>query len=372
MTNQTKPVWKTGFEIELLAPKGKSRQDLAAALAGKYDGSVRRVFSHQSEPSAVEGMSHFEDLTLGFEAHDKNGRLIAKCVDDLTIRADLDPSVKSLSGWYRIVSDDSRLVRLMLRQCDAEHAQRDVLKPVADLFGTTVIREDDNIFQVKDDLHGSVALAPSLPGERERACEVVTAPLLENRKQALEGILEPSRDLGFSIPREAAVHIHFDATRLRKTRVFVRLMQILERYGDALKKLVGSNPNCVRLGRLPEAIFETIREPGFQNRGWKLALNTLVPIELSKFCDYNILNVIHDIPGKQTFEVRVFPGSMDAAEIARWADLFEAVLWYCVETAKSASLPDGGLSGFLAVLALPDNEKQFWLKKANTITDREL
>lgn len=363
MTNQTKPVWKTGFEIELLAPRGKSRQDLAAALAKKSDGSFKRVFSHQSEPSAVEGMSHFEDLTLGFESYDNNGKLVAKCVDDLTIRADLDPSVKSLPGWYRIVSDDSRLVRLMLRQCDAQSAQKDVLKPIADLFGTTVIREDDNIFQVKDDLHGSVALVPSLPGERERACEVVTAPLSENRLEALEEILASAHELGFSIPKEAAVHIHFDATRLRKTRVFIRLLHVLERHGDALKQLVGSNPNCVRLGSLPGEIFEAIREPGFQNRGWKLALNTLGPIELTKFCDYNILNVIHDIPGKQTFEVRVFPGSMDAVEIGRWADLFEAVLWYCVDTAKSAALPDCGLSGFLAELPLCAAGKEFWLDK---------
>ena len=367
MTYNTKPVWKTGFEIELLAPRGRTRKDLATAIAAKYGGSVKPVFSHQSEPSAVEGMSHFEDLTLGFEALDAKGESIAKCVDDLTLRADLNPAAMSLPGWYRIVSDDSRLIRLMLRQCDPQSAQRDVLKPLAELFGTKVIREDANIFQVKDDLHGSIALAPTLPGERERACEVVTSPVREGREKVLEGLLSTATDLGFFIPKEAAVHVHFDATRLRKTRVFVRLLQVLEAHGDGLKALVGSNPECVRLGRLPAEIFQAVREPGFSGKGWKIALKTLELLELSKFCDYNILNLIHEIPGKPTFEVRVFPGSMDAAEINRWTSLFEAILWYCVDTSKAGALPESELYNFLKALTLSDGDKNHWLKRAGQL-----
>ena len=63
----TGTIWKTGFEIELLAPRGKTRADLAHALAEKHGGAVKRVFYPQSEPSLAPGVQVFENLILGFE-----------------------------------------------------------------------------------------------------------------------------------------------------------------------------------------------------------------------------------------------------------------------------------------------------------------
>lgn len=47
--------WRIGVEIELLAPRGLSRQDLAEAIARSSSGSVRRYFHPQSELSKVPG-----------------------------------------------------------------------------------------------------------------------------------------------------------------------------------------------------------------------------------------------------------------------------------------------------------------------------
>ncbi|BAZ12540.1 hypothetical protein NIES4071_43710 [Calothrix sp. NIES-4071] len=47
--------WKIGIEIELMAPRGLSRQDLAVAIAQKYEGTVISYFHPQSEPSQVPG-----------------------------------------------------------------------------------------------------------------------------------------------------------------------------------------------------------------------------------------------------------------------------------------------------------------------------
>ena len=82
--------WRVGFEIELLAPRGASRRDLAEALAGLVGGKVQRIFYPQSELSQVPGMQAFENLTLGFDALDDEGELVARCVDDVTILEDLD------------------------------------------------------------------------------------------------------------------------------------------------------------------------------------------------------------------------------------------------------------------------------------------
>jgi len=73
------------------------------------------------------------------------------------------------------------------------------------------------------------------------------------------------------------------------------------------------------------------------------------------------LNVIHDVPGKPTFEVRILPGSMDAREIARWAALFEAILWHCVNTVSAAEVAHESLSDLIAELQLDDRDKQYWL-----------
>jgi hypothetical protein len=130
-----------------------------------------------------------------------------------------------------------------------------------------------------------------------------------------------------------------------------------------LKQLVGTNPNCVRLGNLSPELFAVAGEAGFASQGWKLAGRKLRLIELSKYCDFNVLNVIHDIPGKPTFEIRILPGSMDATEIARWADLFEAILSYCVDTAKAATPVPQDLSALITELPLGDTEIRHWLGK---------
>ena len=81
--------WKIGVEIELMAPLGRSRLDLAQALAAQSGGRVQRFFHPQSEPSQVTGAPVFENLTLGFKVLDAQGQLLASCVDDLTLQKDL-------------------------------------------------------------------------------------------------------------------------------------------------------------------------------------------------------------------------------------------------------------------------------------------
>ncbi|MEH2428945.1 MAG: hypothetical protein V7K26_15885 [Nostoc sp.] len=79
----------------------------------QYDARVHRVFHPQSELSQVPGTPLFQNLTLGFEVLDEHECLIARCVDGLTLLENLDKTAKSKPGWYRIVSDDSRLLQLV-------------------------------------------------------------------------------------------------------------------------------------------------------------------------------------------------------------------------------------------------------------------
>jgi hypothetical protein len=358
--------WKTGFEIELLAPPGKSRRDLAAAIGKGFSdqsNTVRRIFYPQSEPSKVDGTPVFENLVLGYEVYDASNTLVAKCVDDLTIRKNLSREAKSQKGWYRIISDDKRLLNLVLEHCDPEADQKDVLQPLAKLFATSVQKLEGDIYHVADRTNASIAMAPTLPGERHRPCELISPPLVTGQLSWLQDTLSAAHALGFAAPTEAAVHIHFDATSLRKAAVFSRLVDVLRLHGRSLRNLVETNTNCTRLGELPNELFELMARPGIAKSSWKPLRDQLTKIKLTKFCDFNLMNVVLDVPDKQTFEVRIFPGSMDAKEIFNWARLFEAILNNCVEHTSKA--PSADFKTFLMHLQLNKSEQEHWMAEVN-------
>lgn len=347
------PNWKTGFEIELLAPRGRTRRDLAQALTDQVGGAVHRAFHPQSEISEVPGLPVFENLTLAFDAVDRAGQLIARCADDLTIMADLDQAASSLPGWYRIVSDDSRFLRLIMQQCDPARPHQDVLKPVAALFGTD-LQTTDELVRLDDTMGASIAIAATLPNERERPCEVITPPLTRNHRATLARLLDAARDLHFTVPLEAAVHVHFDATRLRDAKTLSRLIRLLHRDGDRLKELVGTNPNCRRLGSMPDDLVAAVTASGFTDLDWPAARMQLSELELSKYTDFNFLNIVYEMPGKPTFEVRIFPGAMDADQILAWTRLFVGILEWAGHGGDA--LPDA--DRFYRDLSLPDDDRE--------------
>ncbi|BAZ12541.1 hypothetical protein NIES4071_43720 [Calothrix sp. NIES-4071] len=121
-------------------------------------------------------MSVFENLTLGFEAIDKQGNWIARCVDDLTLQDDLDKTQSPKPGWYRIVSDDTRLLQLIACQADPTASMTTVLKPIAELFNTQIEAGLEGMLRVTDQTKNLIAIVAPLPGERERPCELITPP----------------------------------------------------------------------------------------------------------------------------------------------------------------------------------------------------
>lgn len=355
--------WKIGFEVELLAPAGRSRKDLAEALARAAGGGIRRCFYPQSEPSLVPDVPVFHNLVLGYDVLDAAGERIARCVDDLTLQSDLDRNAPPRSGWYRILSDDPRLLRLVMARCDPDAELASVLLPLAALFGTEPTREADDVVKVADETRAPVALATTLPGERERPCELITAPISERHTARLDALLAVARDLGFTVPAEAAVHLHFDAARLKSPAVFRRLVETVGRHGASLRRIVGTNPRCRRLGRLPEPLFALAGQRGFDRLSWAEAEARLRALDLSKYVDFNVLNLVHDMPGKPTFEVRILPGSIDTAEIIGWALLFQAILEWCVAPGSERD-GAGDIARLIAVLPAPEEQKRAWIARA--------
>ncbi|AUT02055.1 amidoligase enzyme [Nostoc sp. CENA543] len=364
--------WKIGFEIELIAPKGFSRQDLAKIISQQHQGSVRRIFHPQSEPSHVPGTPLFHNLTLGFEVIDQQGNLIARCVDDLTLQDDLDRTQAPQAGWYRIVSDDMRLLHLIMCNADAAASLDEVLQPIASLFATNLEIGEGGMIRVADYIGNPIAIAAPLPGERERPCELITPPIDTNHYQRLESLLASARSLGFTIPLEGATHLHFDATPLCSTRVFANLVNLLWTHGENIKRLVGTNPKCRRLGKWDEDLLMLVNEPDFCELSWSEAREYLLKLQLTKYCDFNLKNFIHQITEKHTFEVRIFPAWIDSQPVIEAAALIEAILRYAIVAPKI--LPSSPLAWelesvqkFLTEIPLPADFRQIWLSHAASV-----
>ncbi len=196
---------------------------------------------------------------------------------------------------------------------------------------------------VTDEIGSPIAIAAPLPGERERPCELITPPIETDHFNKLETLLKIARDLGFTISAEAATHFHFDATALCSTPVFSNLVNILWQEGDRLRAEVGTNPKCRRLGLWPDELIKLVNSPGFRELPWAEAKIHLKKLNLSKYCDFNLKNFIYEIPDKNTFEARIFPGWIEAEPIVNAAGLMEDILFQAIACsgADAASLVPG-------------------------------
>lgn len=324
--------WRIGFEIELMAPVGLTREDLAIAIAESRGGTVERYFHLQSEFSKVPDTPIFDNLTLAFKVVDYQGQWIASFVDDITLQDDLEKSKQPKPGWYRIVSDDARFLELICHQTNAGNCLSQVLDPIADLFGTKVLNNSANMFRVVDAMGRSIAIAAPLPGERERPCELITAPIDQQHLKTLQSLLDVASCLGFTAPIEGAIHLHFDAKPLYSAGVFANLVNLLWTHGRNLRELVGTNKNCRRLADWSEELVKTVNTPDFRLLPWPEAKACLAKISLTKYCDFNVKNIVYQTPNKETFEVRIFPVWLESKPIIQAAKLMEAILNYVITT----------------------------------------
>jgi hypothetical protein len=331
--------WKIGVEVELLAPPGSSRLTLATALATAQGGSVRRVLHQDSEPSKVPGHPIFYNVTLGFEALDAHGDLIARCVDDLTLQDDLNRRAPPQPGWWRMICDDERLLRLLSFHTDPSLALPDALAALPPLFRGHLLAAPGGIFRLVDSVGAPLAIAAPLPGERERPCEVITPPLTRDHAATLDALLDAARAHGFSIPREGATHIHFDADPLRDPHAIANLVNLLSTWGSRLRTLCDTPPHFRRVGGWPPSLLACVNAPDFRALPWPDAQARLKALELSKYCDFNLKNVAYARADRHTFEARIFPSYTRSAPIIAAATLFQAILTRCLRPDPIPPLP---------------------------------
>ena len=279
----------------------------------------------ESEPSLVPGMGHFLHLTPGFEVRDAHGAPLCTLVDDITIADDLDLQAPPLTDWFRLLSDEPRLLRLVAELADPAADIVSAGTRVAAIFGT-VAEQIGPMVRVDDKSGATVVIGAPVRGERERPCEIVTPPLTADHTTALDALLSPARELGFTIPLEAAVHLHVDAEPFRTVSAFSNVVRLFGHWREGLWQALGTNPRCRRLNALPAALLDLVEQPW---DAWEPLRAAAGAVGLTKFFDVNLTKVLSLRPDRHTLEVRILPGSIDAGSIVAQAALIEALLLRC-------------------------------------------
>lgn len=345
---------RTGFEVELLAPSGSDRQVLADELAARHDGRVRRSFHTDSEPSAVPGIGVFRHLSPAFDVVDGAGAPVARLADDITIVSDLAGTTTRPGhrGWYRVLCDEPRLLRLIERHALAASSLPDVLTPVAELFGSQV-ELLGGAARVNDATGATIAVAMLLPAGRERPCEVITPPISSDHHRVLDELLTPARELGFTVPVEAAVHLHLDGAPFRSTAAFANLVRLFGHWREPLWEVLATNHACRRLAPLPAELFELVER---DDQSWDELCSAARGIGLTKYADVNLTSLVSANPARDTVEVRILPGALEAAEILSDAALVERLLLRCLDPrplprpdAEAAHDPEAALRALTTV-----------------------
>jgi hypothetical protein len=338
---------RIGFEIELMAPPGRSRRSLAYDLAGRIGGRIRPVWHHDSEPSLVPGLGRFLHLTHGFEVSRADGSPLCTLVDDITLTDGLEPRTPAPPGWYRILSDDARLLSLIGARCDPGAPIERVLDPIAELWGSASEVIGD-VVRLDDPEGVTIALVAPQGAERERPCEIVTPPLAGNHAEALEELLEPARELGFTVPNEAAVHLHLDGAPFRDPRTLANVVLLFAHYRDGLRELLQTNPACRRLAPLPAQLVAAASAgtPGLDE-----LRKAADEGELTKYFDVNLTQLLTDRPLRDTLEIRVLPGAITAGEIVHRAALVELLLDRCEDPEPFPVAPTGDVSALMEIAA---------------------
>lgn len=284
------------------------------------------MWHHDSEPAPVPRLGgRFLHLTQGFEVVRDSGELLCALVDDVTIVADLNAAAAAPPGWHRLLTDDARLLELLARTSDPDGSLDTALDGVAALWGEPVERIG-NVWRL-DVAGATIALATPSGGERERPCEIVTPPLVADHAAALEELLGTARGLGFTVPHEAAVHLHLDGGRFREPHALANVVRLFGRWREPLRELLATNPRCRRLAALPAELVDAADgDPSLDDLRAAAKRGGL-----TKFFDVNLTQVLRDDPLRDTIEIRILPGAIAADEVIERAALVEKLLDRCCD-----------------------------------------
>lgn len=321
---------KVGYELELLAPIGLTRHSVAQAFAQKLQLQMKPCFHRESEFWPGDQSTPFYCLTKGFELSNQD-KWHFRFINDMTIRHSLDPAVQESPEWYHLLTDDIRFIDLINIHCHAgDHADQ-ILKPIANLYKTDV-HSENGIYSVTGQKSKLICGAHTRMADRNRICEIVTAPITENHQDKLDEIVTLAASLGCVVPREGAFHIHFDGTAFANTATLLRFIRYCHVWSGVLKMLIPPNPYCTRLADYSPEILQYAFNTENEKKSFDQTVIELKSLAPTKYCDFNFTNILTGNPDKFTVEVRVIPMMLDAAALGGASDLYMSFMNFICTT----------------------------------------
>lgn len=312
---------KLGYEIELLAPLGQTRESIAESFAKKFQLNMKACFHRESEHlPGIQDLAPYYCLTKGFELYNSSGWQL-RFINDMTIRESIDKSAPDLPQWFHILTDDIRFIDLILCHCDPTSKVDQILLPIAKIYNSQ-INNADGIYSVSGNASKLICAAHSQMTDRNRICEIVTSPITDGHHLKLEEIIEQALSIGCIVPKEAAFHIHFDGLAFANTTSLLRLIRYFYIWSDVLKKIIPPNPNCTRLGDYNSQIIDYAFNPLNEKKVFEQTVSDLKQLSPTKYCDFNFNNILIGNPDKFTIEVRAIPMILNAAAMNAASDLY--------------------------------------------------
>jgi hypothetical protein len=116
--------------------------------------------------------------------------------------------------------------------------------------------------------------------------------LVADHHAALEELLGPARQLGFTVPHEAAVHLHLDGAPFRRPHALANVVRLFAHWREALRTVLQTNPACRRLAPLPEPLVTAARGAPSSKDLRRAAVDG----GLTKFFDVNLTQLLTDTP----------------------------------------------------------------------------
>lgn len=317
---------RTGVELELLAPPGSTRREVALALAGGDSARVEAGFKYYGPGQRDEAGRSVCLLTPAFRVLNPDGTLAATVVDDPTVRVGLRPGLPPSLGPC-LQTDDVRLAKWIERRCwSASEALEQKLSPLTESFEGRWSRD-----RLVDRYgHTLVRTAPERHvSDSERVCELVIPPLRrEERAARWASLFGAAAAAGAALLPEGALHLHLDAGPWRTTRRLAALLRSTE----ALRAATQSRRQSRFTGPLAPDVLRVAREAD-PELPFEVFAAALLLAGAKKFCDLNVLGAIEEFPVHPTLELRYFDPTLDARVLVSTVERVETFL---LELAKTA------------------------------------
>jgi hypothetical protein len=296
-------------------------------LARSLDNKVFFGLKYSSPGRAADGRPVCE-LSCAYRVLDAKRRVVATLVDDPTLSIPGGRGGGSGSTWAA-VTDDVRLALLAERICWSDRDDPEaVFAQLAKAFDGAVERgaERGGWGEVVDAHGHPLVHGREAEAKRERACEVVLPPVARSAvARTVEPWLDAARRMGFSVPKEAALHAHFDAEPFRKTPRLKRLILAWASQREAWWGRLRPNPRCTQLGPPTPDMVRVAREAD-DALPFSTFAAALLLAGAKKSSDLNLLGVLERRPKQPTLEVRCLPMSLDADEVQASVDRAAALL----------------------------------------------